>query len=45
MDGSELIVRHDLGAVEVALQAQLDSGAPLSFTSRRFLIRATLGPA
>ena len=29
----------------LALQAQLDSGAPLSFTSRRFLIRATLAPA
>jgi len=29
----------------LALQAQLDSGAPLSFTSRRLLIRATFGQA
>lgn len=29
----------------LALQAQLDSGMPLSFASRRFLIRATRAPA
>ena len=44
MDGAGFSVakyRREL----LALQAQLDSGAPLSFTSRRFLVKCALAPA